>query len=328
MSMNTQRYFELRTAAARGTDSLPADLARHLHTRQYLGKTVVLCNRPAVMLSAMRKQWLKLSRLAQKQRASTLNADKLLKYTHVITHMQHLTFTTKTPLEHPDADLYILHPDDAALMPPQCWSVYVDCKLGARNAKALVAQLPAEALVIDYTRSDIWDKLGLEPKTALEARVRDSWQQARQFLKTYQIDIAAFTNGKLQNVEAIDDALDTLLAVSHKFLAVANEFQRALELARPLRIPKKLREEYDSFILLAHRVQALSPGAFTQRFLETYNEDDTFFLNDKQRLAWTGETPAEAAIRHAAAGRRHLADALQSLHTSARRPKPAGQQSR
>jgi hypothetical protein len=308
-------YFELRNASTRATDSLSADLTRHLHTRQYLGKALVLCSRPAIMLSAMRKQWLRLARGAQKQRASTLDADKILKYTHVITHMQHVTFTAKTPLEHPDADIYILHPDTSALMPPQCWSVYIDCKVSLRSAKTILEQLPSDALVIDYTHAKIWAKRGLAPKTALEKRVRSSWQQTQQFLKTYHIDVTTFNNGKIQNVEAIDDALDTLLAMSHKFLATANEFQRALELARPLRLPKKLREEYDAFILLAHRVQALSPSAFSQRFLEAYNEDDTFLLNDngKKLLAWTGETLPEALARHRSAGRCHLIAALQTI---------------
>lgn len=308
-------FFELRTASARGTDSLSADIARHLHTRQYLGKAVIICNRPPIVLSAMRKQWLKLSRTAQKQRASTLNADKILKYTHTIAHMQHLRFTTKTPLEQPEADVYILAPENATQMPAQCWSVYIDAKVNAEATNALLAQLPAEALVVDYTHSGAWSKLGLAPKKALEARVHSNWQQAQQFLQTYKIDVTTFMDDKVQNVEAIDDALDTLLAISHTFLTVANEFQRTLELARPLRLPKKQRELYDLFILLAHRVQALSPGAFSQRFLEIYGEDDSLFLHDNTRShrIWTGETPAEAISRHLGAGRQHLASALQGI---------------
>src|SRR5882762_3070435 len=70
-------YFELRKQSARGTESIIADMMRHLHTRQHLGKALVICDHPLVVLSAARKQWLKLSRIIQKQRASTLNADKI-----------------------------------------------------------------------------------------------------------------------------------------------------------------------------------------------------------------------------------------------------------
>ena len=103
-------YFELRTQAARGTDSMAADMMRHLHTRQYLGKTLVVSDDPFAILSIARKQWLRVSRAIQKQRASTLNADKILKHTHTITHMQHMRFTLKPPEEFPAGDVFFLHP--------------------------------------------------------------------------------------------------------------------------------------------------------------------------------------------------------------------------
>jgi hypothetical protein len=116
----------------------------------------------------------------------------------------------------------------------------------------------------------------------------------------------------------MDNALDTLLARSHSFLQVADNFHRALELARPLRINQALRRQYDALALLAHRVQALSGDSFTQRFLETYNEDDGFFLYDPGRNSLRrhalarliGEPLAEAITRHLAAGRYNLARAL------------------
>ena len=309
------RYVELRKSAARGTDSLAADLMRHLHTRQHLGKTVVICDQSIAMLSAARKQWLKLSRTIQKQRASTLNADKILKFTHTITHMQHMQFTAKVPIEHPEADVYFLEPHELTVMPLHCWNVYLTATLSAEGVAPMISQLPAQALIIDYVHTLPWQKLGLEPKSALEERVGAAWEQVQQFLETYTIDISAVNKAEAHSIERMDDALDTLLGISHQFLQVAGEFQRSLELARPLRIGKKARENYDALILLAHRVQALSPGAFTQHFLEAYNEDDTFFLYDpaKKYLAWTGEGLAEAIARHLAADRKYLARALQFM---------------
>jgi hypothetical protein len=86
-----------------------------------------------------------------------------------------------------------------------------------------------------------------------------------------------------------------------------------LELARPLRVNRGVRQEHDSLMLLAYRVQALSPGAFTQHFLETYNEDDTFFLYDrhKRRFIGSGESLGDTVARHLGAGRIHLARAMQ-----------------
>lgn len=323
--MTYKCYFELRRSLSRSTDSLAADLARHLHTRQYLGKVVIVCDNPHSTLSALRKQWLKLTRYMQKQRASTLNADKILKYTHTITHMQHLEFTNKPPISKPDADVYIMDSGDLSTIPPSSWSIYVTAKLTQSNAKRLVSQLPGESLITDYAGGANWDKLGCKPKSELDQNVKDQWRQAIAFLKNYKINIESIENRGQQNVDAIDSALDILLGTSHKFLSVAGEFQRALELARPLHIPKDLRASYDSFILLAHRVQALSQISFTQRFLQTYNEDDdTFLLHDGQRVGLTslaGYTSVENISRQLAAGRHRLADAL-TLAQKLDRPRP------
>lgn len=308
-------YVEFRKSAAKGTESIAADVMRHLYARQHLGKAVVACDTPIPMLSAARKQWLKLARTIQKQRSSTLNADKILKYTHMITHMQHMHFSAKTPIDNPLADVYFLHPAQLAILPIHCWTVYMLAPADDATARAMLRLLPSEALVVEYGSVAVWERLALQPKHVLEDHVGQEWQRAHKFLCSYDVNINTITSGDLHNMEAMDDALDTLLGISQKFLQVANEFQRALELARPLRLSREERQHYDSFILLAHRVQALSPGAFTQQFLEIYNEDDTFFLYD------TGRQPARtraqallaASERHRRAGRPTLADALRQL---------------
>ncbi|HUS26758.1 MAG TPA: hypothetical protein VMY99_05425 [Nevskiaceae bacterium] len=317
-------YFELRKQAARGTDSIAADIMRHLHTRQYLGKTIIICEQPSIMLSASRKQWLKLARSIQKQRASTLNADKILKYTHTITRMQHMRFTAKAVLEDPEAEVYFVNARHAATMPVHCYTAYLTVDLGQTEGALMLAQLPAEALIVDYNHGN-WHALGLQPKRVLEEQVASEWKQAQQFLHGYDIDVRKLFSGPIHNVEAMDDALDTLLGISHKFLRTAGEFQRALELARPLRVGKELRQQYDALSLLAHRVQALTSNAFTQRFLETYNEDDTFFLYDhaaRNRFIFGTEGLAEAVARHTKAGRMQLAYALQAVasHSTTRTP--------
>ena len=305
-------YMELRKHAARGTDSVVADIMRHLHARQHLGKAVVVCNTPIPFLSAARKQWLKLSRTIQKQRASTLNADKILKYTHMITHMQHMHFSAKTPVDNPGADVYFLTPAQVAIMPIHCWTVYVITPMAEATAQNMLRLLPSEALVVDYCQAGYWEHLGLRPKAELERQSEHAWRRALKFLKDHHISIAAISREDMGDIDAMDDALDTLLGMGHRFLQVANDFQRALELARPLRLSKEIRTQYDAFILLAHRVQALSPGAFTQQFLEVYSEDDTFFLYDTARGLWVLDDAmlAEAYARHSQAGRHNLAAAL------------------
>lgn len=310
-------YVEPRKVSGIGSESMAADLMRHLFTRQYLGKVVVVCDQPIIMLSAARKQWLKLSRSLQRRRASTLNADKILKFTHGIAHMQRLRFTTKTPLERPEADVFFLRPDNLHILPPQCFTLYVTSNITQPQRHECMGQLPTDTLIVEYTQQTAeWQALGVEPKKKLDAHVAESWQQVLQFLELYGININALQKNELHSIEAIDDALDTLLGISHRFLSVASEFQHTLEIARPMRIHKTLREKYDSFILLAHRVQALTPGAFSQQFLQVYNEDDTYFFYDhnKEQLLRGNETLEESFTRHIRAGRKHLAHAMQQVY--------------
>lgn len=306
-------YFELRKQSARGTDSMAADIMRHLHARQHIGKAVIICDNPVAFYSACRKQWLKLARTIQKLRAATLNADKILKHTHTITHMQHMRFTHKDPLAEPDADIYFVRPDNCEIAPLHCYTIYAMEQLPVSSWGTLLEQLPPESLVVDYRHSHDWPSLGLQPKAVLEQQVRSEWRQVHQFLASKHINAATLIYKDMHDIEAMDDALDTLLGVSHQFMRVAHEFQRALELARPLRLSREVREQYDALVLLAHRVQALSPGAFTQHFLEAYNEDDTFFLYDSAKTIYirSNEPLADVLRQHLAAGRRHLAHALQ-----------------
>lgn len=309
-------YIELRKSAARGTDSIIADAMRHLHTRQHLGKAIVISEQPVAALSVARKQWLKLSRTLQKQRASTLNADKILKYTHAITRMQHMLFSIKNPLEQPEGDVYFLRPDELSVVPIHCWSVYTISDVSQTAALGLIFQLPPEALIVDYNQSPLWQKAGVEPKKSLEANVAEEWQVVDGYLASLSINPKLLIVDEIHDVEAMDDALDTLLAGhSHQFLELATKFQRVLELARPLRLTKELRTSYDALVLLAHRVQALTPGAFQHQFLETYDENDTFFLYDRaRRHALRGsETLIEAFARNTEAGRHNLARSLRLL---------------
>lgn len=230
--------------------------------------------------------------------------------------MQRMLFVSKTPLERPEADVYFLKPQELGMMPQDCWSAYTLCRLDERTTVDTLQQLPENALVVDYLHSPLWGKLGVQPKKVLEDRVAQQWRTVEKFLRGHRIDISKLVIDGMHNVEAMDDALDTLLGgYASKFLLAAGDFQRALELARPLKLAKKQRTLYDSLALLAHRVQALSPGAFATRFLEVYDENDSFFLYDPARVLTSRptETLEQAYSRHKAAGRHHLARSLQNL---------------
>lgn len=309
-------YFELRKKPSNG-NGLSTDTMRHLKTRQHLGKSVIVCDEPRVMLSAARKQWLRLTRYVQKQRAATLDADKILKYTHAVTHMQHMKFTAQPPLTETEASTFFITPKDIDTLPPFCMTAYITAPLTKKQARELPDHLSTSALVVDYKHTVDWPAARLSPKKELETELARQWQRIDDFLHSYQIKPDELFDGPLQNVDALDEALDILLGASQRFLHIAADFNQALELARPLKLSKHRRQQYDAASLLAHRVQALSPGAFTQQFLEAYNEDDTFFLHDRGLdllLLSLDESPHQTIARHRRAKRHYLADALTRYH--------------
>jgi hypothetical protein len=176
-------------------------------------------------------------------------------------------------------------------------------------AKDLILVAPTQTLIVDYNQYSEWEKLGLLPKRSLEETLAAEWNRINAFLADQQIDSHNLHTGIMTNVTAMDIALDILLDTSHQFLELADVFQKALSHARPLRLSKPVRMQYDSVILLAHRVQALSPGEFSHRFLDSYNEDDTFFLYDNGKFA-SGETLRERHTRYMQHGLVRLAQAL------------------
>jgi hypothetical protein len=236
-----------------------------------------------------------------------------------------MRFTYKPPMEDPEADVYFLTPEQCVDLPLHCYSAYITVRNTAIPLEAFIARLPAEGLVVDYCHDIAWATHGLQTKASLEAQVTAEWQQVEQFLMRYDINAAKLIYKDMHDIEAMDDALDILLSIPHRFMAIAYQFQRALELARPLRLNRDIRESYDAVVLLAHRVQALSPGAFTQQFLESYSEDDTFFLYDFSRdnHSLLEESLPEMLTRHKAAGRPRLAQALYAHRSIPRAFRPS-----
>lgn len=305
-------YFEPRRAPLLQTTELTADLMRHLHARQYLGKAVVVHQSPIPTLRVARKQWLRLARLTQKNRASTINADKILRFTYAITHMQHMEFTAKAPQQHQQGHVYFASPNTLSTLPTNCFTLYICAPLTTAQYVALDTQLPAEALIVDYTGQPETALMHLRPKQLLEQKVVTEWHKIHHFCQEAGVNLTQLTHTQFTEADAMDNALDSLLGLGYSFLTQASAFQHALELAKPFHIPKRTQEYYNTLTVLAYRVQALTPGSpVSGAMLRTYHEDETFFLHDiTLDLGQEGEDIGQIASRHQQAGRENLADAL------------------
>ena len=278
-----QLYYESRNLPVRPHTPLAADIAKHLHMRQYLGAAVVVCDTPTITLSAVRKQWVKSTRALQRQRASTLNPEEILRLTHVIIHMQNMRFVAKTPVQAQHAAVYFLTPEQLTHMPKQCFTLYVTSRLEQQDFTQTCTQLPRSALVVTYNKAITPNEFGLEPKHILEDNIRDQWQNLNNFLQAQNVDPAKLVVGGTLQFSAMDTALDTLLDVGQGFLSLAANFQHSLNLGQPFTtIPSEQQKVFAAITRLAHRVQALAPGSFTGYLNGHFGDTSTelYFLRD------------------------------------------------
>lgn len=276
-----QIYFEQRNPSNAPSGALAADIARHLQSRQYLGSALIICDNPGAVLSSVRKQWLKAARKLLKLRASTLNAEEILRLTHVIMHMQTLQFVAKSPAENPDASVYVATAADALPLPDNCYTVYFVAPPVPQLLPAMHKKLPDSCLIVSYT-GDITG-LELHPKIALEERVHDHWDALVAYLQQHTVSPDKLVVGNALQFAPMDHALDTLLGVADGFLRKAADFQRAVNLAQPLTIfTPQQHKKFEAVTRLAYRVQALTPGNFTHYLVHTFDDSgaDPFFLRD------------------------------------------------
>lgn len=131
-----------------GANAATKDLARHLYTRSPCGQVVIVADRPSTLLSQLRKDWLKLIRKVQVQRASTLDATRVFELTNTITHMQNLHFTSQYPPDDYPADIYIATVGQLLSWAPECRTMYVTSEIANEQLHMITAWMPKGGLVV------------------------------------------------------------------------------------------------------------------------------------------------------------------------------------
>lgn len=278
-----QIYYETRNLPTNPPATIAADIARHLQKRQYLGRTVVVCENPIAIMSAARKQWVKASRYVQRLRASTLNAEEILRLTHALVHMQNMHFTARPYGDRPDASTYFLTPEQLTSLPKSFHSAYILMPVSKRQGELLFSNMAHDALVVSYMPTLDLGAFGLLPKSDLEARLHERWKALTAFLHANGVDPHKLVVGNILQFAAMDDALDILLGVSDEFLRLAAHFQYSLNICQPLtNITSEEYKRYEAVTRLAHRVQSLTPGNFNNYLSTTFGDSavEMFFLHD------------------------------------------------
>ncbi len=135
-----------------GKNLLSWDLAHHLYLRSPRDKVIVATDKPVELLSATRRQWLKLMRQVMRQRSSTLNAVRAAELTNQICYMQNLRFSAKQPKDYLDADITFATADDLIKIAPICRTAYVTYDIGKEKLHMLTSWMPEGGVVVTYAR--------------------------------------------------------------------------------------------------------------------------------------------------------------------------------
>lgn len=279
-----QIYYETRNLPTNPPATLAADIARHLQKRQYLGRAVIVCDNPTAIMSAARKQWVKASRYVQRLRASTLNAEEILRLTHALMHMQNVHFTIRAYNDQPDASAYFVSPGQLRGNLPQVYSsVYITAPVTKAQAAPLLKPVAKNGLVVNYIPKLNLEAFGLRPKSELEATLHGNWKKLVDFLAENNVDPHKLVVGNVLQFAAMDEALDTLLGVADEFLHLAADFQQSINVCQPLTsVSSEEYKRFEAITRLAHRVQALTPGNFNGYLSTTFGDSavEMFFLRD------------------------------------------------
>lgn len=256
----------------------------------------------------LRKRWTSAMQSVQQERARTIDADRLLSITHTITRMQQMVVADTPPHGYPAAHFWLMKPDELEVteLPRSCHTIYIASLLSDDTKELLISLLPSHSLLVDLADNKNWN---ITPKAVLEEKVYNAWNELTTFLAQHGIDIQKLVEQQ-HTIDAIDNALDTLLDTGNSFLRHARQFQEVLHLAQPLPLTFVQKQQFELASMLARRVAILTPGIVHHSLIQ--NSNDTFSLYDAVVHKLSHESLAEAVARHKAAGRTTLAKALQT----------------
>lgn len=142
----------IREEGSFGANPSTKDIAKHLYTRMYAGKVVIVAAKPATLLGPLRKQWLRLMRRVQKERAKTLDAARIQELASRVARMQSLRFTASWHAGDVSYDdqygVYLATADQLLRWPPDYRTMYVTCDIETEKLHMITSWMPWGSLVV------------------------------------------------------------------------------------------------------------------------------------------------------------------------------------
>lgn len=148
--MNNLYGLKIENRTINNNRPLSRDLADHIRNRYNYGKVAVVADNPVALLSSVRKRWLRLIRLAEHERASTLDRGQKYELDQVIRRMRNVSFTAQNPADDPVAFISFATVEQFRLFPPICTTLYILEPIGKINQHMLASWMPRNGMVVIY----------------------------------------------------------------------------------------------------------------------------------------------------------------------------------
>ncbi len=129
---------------------LARDLATRLYIRSLHGKVVIVTDKPLSTLASVRKQWVRMMRRAQVQRARTLDHRRRIELVSQLDHMQSLSFTAKAPEDILEANVTFVTADNLVRCAPECHTMYVTYTFPRVKLHMITSWMSKNGLVVIY----------------------------------------------------------------------------------------------------------------------------------------------------------------------------------
>jgi hypothetical protein len=114
------------------------------------GTIAIATSHPQALMSSVRKQWLRLIRILQRERASTLNHQRIDDLNKAIHFMQTTSFTAKDPSYDPSTYVSFATVEQFVAAPPMCATLYIVGPVTKTEQYMLASWMRPGGLVVIY----------------------------------------------------------------------------------------------------------------------------------------------------------------------------------
>lgn len=122
--------------------AIAGDLATNIYKNVSLGKIVVVTDRPLIMLASVRKQWVRMMRKVQVERARTLRSDRVAELSEQADRMRELTFSANISEDILVSDVTFADADDMVRTAPDCCFMYVTYDFAKEKLYMMTSWMP------------------------------------------------------------------------------------------------------------------------------------------------------------------------------------------